>query len=162
MSDRIVDDQVIKDAAFRLIAYRPRSHAELARRLKEKEFDSEQVERVVDELESKGYINDSDFALAYSRDQVKLRHVGPIVLKRKLIEFGINRNTIESTLSKVFSQFPIESTLELLLVKKNISPHQKIPAKELRKLTAFLQRKGYSWDQIQPVIQELNLKIEYE
>ncbi len=156
------DDQSIKDSAFRLMSYRPRSQAELIRRLTEKGYDADRVHRVVADLTEKGYIDDKKFGLAYARDQVRLRKIGPTLLSRKLNEFGLEKSLVQSILFQVYEEWPVDGLIRDWLAKKGLSVRSEISGRDAQKIITFLQRKGYSWERIQPIFNELQLSITYE
>lgn len=148
-------DQAIKDGAFRLLSYRLRSQRELVRRLTGKGFAEERVERVIRELVEKGYVNDRKFARAFVRDQVRLRNLGPLTVRNKLREFGLDPELIESTLAEVYAEFPEQELIHYWSAKKGFPPVSgTITPKDRQKFIAFLKRKGFGWDQIQRFMKE--------
>ena len=56
----------IRNQALNLLSFRQRSRAELFRRLNEKGHQIQYIEPILDDLESKGYLNDSEFAKMYA------------------------------------------------------------------------------------------------
>ncbi|NQT97430.1 MAG: hypothetical protein HQ562_06785, partial [Candidatus Marinimicrobia bacterium] len=56
------DQQKLKDSALNLLSYRVRSRAELKRRLIDKGWAKAEIDPLLDYLESKGYLNDLEFA----------------------------------------------------------------------------------------------------
>jgi len=148
-------DQTIKDAVFRLLSYRLRSQAELIRRLTEKGFAASQVKQVVQELVNKGYIDDRKFGMAFARDQVRLRNLGPVIVRNKLRGFGLEPELIESTLATVYEEFPETDLIQYWCGKKGIFSVEGKSAKDRQKFFTFLQRKGFSWDSIQLTLKEI-------
>ena len=62
-----------KNAAYRLLTYRPRSRMELVQKLRDKEFDEETIDSVVAGLVRLGYINDTEFAHQWASSRVRMR-----------------------------------------------------------------------------------------
>ena len=73
--------QEARDAAFRLLGYRMRSIAEMKKRLKDKDFDEEEIGKTIHYLIDKKYLNDEEFGRAFVKEKVKNKKIGPRALK---------------------------------------------------------------------------------
>ena len=83
------------DYAFRLLSYRDRAWSEIERRMREKDYDFEEIEKVKIKLEELDLIDDSEFASSYIENKKK-RFWGPIRIKAELFRFGIPKTEIEN------------------------------------------------------------------
>ena len=63
--------QEARDAAFRLLGYRMRSIAEMKKRLKDNNFDEEEIGKTIHYLIDKKYLNDEEFGKAFVKEKVK-------------------------------------------------------------------------------------------
>lgn len=142
-----------KQVALRFLGHRPRSRKEIRDKLREKEFAEDEIEDTIAVLERAGLVNDAEFARMYIRDQLALRPTGTLVLKRKLLLLGIDRQTIETVMQE-FSKEIDEPQAALdaarRFVKRNAipaTPKGRLAYK--RRLLAFLGRRGFTWDAVQ-------------
>jgi regulatory protein len=143
----------LREAALRLLGYRMRSKAELQRRLREKGFPTNQITDLIRELEKKGYLNDREFALAFARDKIRNRLLGPRALSAELAQHRIAPEIVQEVLAIVYDEFPIPTLLERLLDKRKVAPGTHQDAKARKRLYQFLQRKGYDRTEILSALQ---------
>ena len=151
--NKIKNDEVyqkIKEKIFRLLSYRARSRFELYTRISAKGFDKPQVSHVLDELEAKGYIDDSEFSKMYAMHLIKSKYLGRISVKYQFIKHQIPQEILDPILDELYTKYPIED-----LIKKIINKKVDILDAELindKKLIDHIKRKGYSWAEITTVI----------
>lgn len=91
-----------KDAlasALRLLGVRQRSVFELTAKLKDKGFESGDIERTVERLKEAGYLNDAAFAKALAASRVNNKAWGPAKISRDLSGRGIDRETIKEAIA---------------------------------------------------------------
>ena len=141
----------VKEAALVLLNYRMRSKKELHLRLIKKGYSSNMIDKAINELEEKGWIDDEKFGLAFSRDQISRNKIGPIALKYKLSEFLDSIDLINQISTKIYSEIEIESIILQLLQKytpSNINSDEKLR----RRLINKLKRKGHYWQDIDEAI----------
>ena len=137
----------VKEAALVLLNYRMRSKKELRLRLIKKGYSKDIIDKVINELEKKNWIDDEKFGLAFSRDQINRNKIGPIALKYKLREFLDSIDLISQISTKIYSEIKIEDIILHLLQKytpDNINSDEKLR----RKLINKLKRKGHYWQDI--------------
>ena len=137
----------VKEAALVLLNYRMRSKKELRLRLIKKGYSKDIIEKVINELEKKGWIDDEKFGLAFSKDQISRNKIGPIALKYKLREFLDSIDLINQISTKIYSEIEIESII-LQLLQKYIPGNINSDEKLRRKLINKLKRKGHYWQDI--------------
>ena len=141
----------VKEAALVLLNYRMRSKKELRLRLIKKGYSSNMIDKAINELEKKGWIDDEKFGLAFSRDQISRNKIGPIALKYKLREFLDSIDLINQISTKIYLEIEIESIILQLLQKytpSNINSDDKLR----RRLINKLKRKGHYLEDIDEAI----------
>jgi regulatory protein len=141
-----------KDQAMRLLALRQHSRSELIRKMRERGYRLEVIDPALDELEKLNLVNDEDFVKVFIQNELRLRPVGRILLRQKLLERGILPEIFEPLLRDLYSGEQ-EMLVALQLSEKFQRTHSeenKRKAKE--KLVRFLQGKGFTWGQIRQVI----------
>jgi regulatory protein len=152
-----LEDKVLtraRNAAYRILTYRPRSRAELIQKLQDKEFDQAVIEAVVVYLERLGYINDRQFAEQWAAGRVRLRGFGRRRIELELRNKGVGRDTVAEALAGVFGAETELETARSAAEKKFNSMKSTDGETRRRRLAGFLERKGFSFEIIRKVIKE--------
>ena len=137
----------IKSAALSLLSYRMRSQKELYSKLMQKGYPSSPVKSVISKFEKKGWLNDHEFGLAFSKDQINRNSIGPISLKYKLKEYIDSDELISVIVDTVYADMKIDGIIYNVLKKFEPS---KIKNDDIlrEKLINKLKRKGHYWQDI--------------
>ena len=139
--------QNLKNAGLALLSYRMRSKKELYEKLLAKNYDSTNIELVLIDFEKNGWINDEQFGLAFSKDQINQNSLGPIALKYKLKKYISSDGMISDILFSIYSEIEIESIIFKIL--KKYTPDDIRENHILReKIINKLKRKGHYWQDI--------------
>jgi regulatory protein len=141
-----------KDQAMRFLALRQHSRSELIRKMRERGYRSETINPALDELEKLDLVNDKDFAKIFIQNEIRLRPVGRMLLRQKLLERGIPADIFEPLLKTLY---PAEQELQAAwqLSEKFQRTHSEENKRKLKeKLVRFLQGKGFTWEQIRQVM----------
>lgn len=146
----VEDPAIVMEAAAAFLAVRPRSVAEVGRRLRHLGYRGDLVEGVVARLAEMGYLDDEAFARAWveSRDRAHPRAVG--ALRRELSLKGVERAVIDAVLAeRPAAEDPDEVAARRLLARKAATlARETDPRKRRQKAYALLARNGFSPDQI--------------
>jgi regulatory protein len=150
-----------KNAALRLLAVRPRSEREITDRLREKEFSAQDIAAVMNDLRDARLVNDAEFARAFIRNALTLRPVGELQLRRKLLLLGVSKPIVDDAVSNTLAGVDMtdvarEAALAYQRRTKN-SPASGDKRKMRNSISAFLARRGYSWQTISAVMKTLDL-----
>jgi regulatory protein len=144
-----------KESAIRLLARRDHSSEEVRRKLKAKRFPPEEIEEVVQEMETRGILNDGRYAqrLAFYLAQEKL--FGPQKIRQKLFQKRIPADRIQEAMEKAEEGLATSARLRIVLKNKlkGRSLTQIFP-NERRKLARYLWQRGFLWEDIQEAFQE--------
>ncbi len=144
----------IKEKALDLLSRRPHSSRELKTKLIKKGFDPVQIDSVIRELKEKRYLNDFEFAKLLAEEKIGKKKKGLNLVKKALIEKGIDRNIIDEILNSYANN-------EILYENALISAGKKIASLDYKNLTEnelknkvrrFLNSRGYDRDTIEKVI----------
>lgn len=150
-----------KEAALRLLALRDRSRKEIEGRLFEKDYTREIVDRVLREMEFLGYIDDARYAFKFAMDAVKRKSAGPAAVKYGLQQKGVPREVIDEAVSRVFQDYDEKEVAQKALktaLRKRLevrNKKQEIGRNELKRLSDYLRRKGFSYDIIKETLKEI-------
>ena len=147
--------QRIREAAFRLLAVRARSARELRQRLGKKRFAPELVDEIIEDLKAKGYQSDEDFARQYAREKWTSSGWGPRRIGQELRLKGIAPELTDQVLGETFTSTDLVGAV-LPLALKHWRATEGLPAEtRRRRITGFLQRRGYDWGTINQVLDHL-------
>ncbi len=133
-----------KNAAYRLLTYRPRSRSEVEAKLLDKRFPDAVVREVLIDLERLGYVNDRQFAEQWSASRVRIRGFGRRRIEQELRNKGISRDIIRGALDHIFKDVSEADIAQREADKKRKSLARFDPGTRRRRLAGFLERKGFS------------------
>ncbi len=143
-----------KNAAYRLLTYRPRSRRELGEKLREKGFHDDAIETVIDHCTRFGYLDDLKFAVQWASSRVRLRSFGRRRIERELRDKGVDRETVSAAFEAVFSPDTELGTAMEAAEKKMKTLTSADRETRRRRLAGFLERKGFSFEIIRSVVKE--------
>lgn len=144
-----------KNNAYALLRVRPRSETEIVDRLKRKGYGNSVVKPVVDDLKRLGQIDDEKFARFWIDSRLHLNPKGEVVLRHELKEKGVSDAVIEATLaSKDLKRDEYE--VAKVMAAERMKRLEKIDKrKALKRIYDFLIRRGFRYDVIRKIIEEL-------
>lgn len=142
MSSR--SDQDCLNTAIRMLTRRDHSATELARKLKQRQFEKDRIQTTLAKCRRLHYLDDEKFAANYIL-QLQRRGYGPRRIRQKLVEKGLERQLITRALEasgiekKEFAicQAVLEKKLKTLIP----GPNQKAIKERLYR---FLSARGFS------------------
>lgn len=142
------------DRAVQYLRDRPRSTAEVRRRLRQAEIDEEAIEAAIARLTAQGYLNDAEFARYWVENRQRFRPKGEQALRQELRRAGIDNEVIDESLEGLdvseaayAAARPRAERLAALI--------QEDPAEFRRKLGSFLLRRGFSYEIAREVTNQL-------
>lgn len=142
--------------ALRYLSRRGHFVLELKRKLRNKGFRDDIIEQALKYLQGKNYLNDDQLTAQFVHDGIHLKKYGPLLLKKKLFEKGVAADIIERHVQQAYPLQKQEELARQLLEKKLRSlPPDLPPVRRNQKIAAFLQQRGFSWNVIQSVLNEL-------
>ncbi len=156
---RSEDSWRIREYLIGLLSRRDHARSELKTKALRKDYPAQEIETILDELEEKGYINNSAFARKFVHDKFEFNKWGINKIRIELLKKGIT----ESDISKALSELDDREVLETIrhLVEKNRKKFLRAdPHKRKKKVFDFLLRKGYDSTIIMKSISSLMELIE--
>jgi len=150
-----------KDRALRLLEYRARSRAEIARRLRKADFPEDILEDVLARLESLGLIDDAQFSQDWVNHRVSGKKMGKRRIQYELRQKGISTEVAEEALSSIDSDVEYETAKEAARRRwtKDAGADERT---KRQRLASFLQRQGFDWEIIKRVTNDLTTEAEEE
>lgn len=144
--------QKLLDRAYHFLSFRPRSEKEIKDFLKKKGATEKIWEKIVKKLKKLGYLDDLEFACWWVEQRSLFRPRGKIALEVELRRKGISQEIISRVIEKKVKELPLAKKA----AQKKIKVYKNLPALEFRqKMSAFLSRRGFSWQTIKMVLEEI-------
>lgn len=141
-----------QDTALHYIGYKMRTVQEIRRKLTEKEFPEEVIERVLLFLEKYGYADDREYCRKYIKETLRLKPKGGYAIKAELKQRGISERLIEEALAEAEPDEVGDALFWLRKKTKGIYPTEQ---KEKKRVYDFLLRKGYSYSVIAEAFRQM-------
>src|SRR5262249_34670377 len=132
--------------ALARLARRDHSEQEIRRGLRRDGFAEEAVEETVQRLRRERYLDDAGFALRLARSRLAHAGVGRNRVRLELRKKGVRRTTAEAGLKEALGDVAEGEVLEGVARRYWKSRGDEDPARRLRKLWAFLVRRGFPAD----------------
>src|SRR3990167_11015059 len=100
-----LDEQFIKayNRACRYLGIKQRTEYEIKNYLKNKNYQSDLVTKVISELKTEKFIDDKKYAGDYIAQVLPHRPMGKILARQKLLRRGIKREIVEEVFQNEFS-----------------------------------------------------------
>ncbi|MBI5958062.1 MAG: RecX family transcriptional regulator [Chloroflexi bacterium] len=146
------------DQVVNLLARRPYSTAEIRRHLANKHLAAPTIEEVLDRLIHLGYADDQAFASYWVENRERFRPRGPRALRYELRQKGITDDLIETTLS----EFDAHDAAYRAAQEQVRRLHHISQPDFRQKIGAFLVRRGFEYDIVRAVIDQLIHELEDE
>ncbi|MEN6356530.1 MAG: regulatory protein RecX [Armatimonadota bacterium] len=142
-----------RESAFRLLGYRDRSVSEIRKRLIGSDFPEDTVEEVIKQLSGCGLLNDEKFSRGWVNSRTAAKPMGRTRLAWELRSKGIDASTVEEALDSLDED--AEFQLALSVAQKKIGKSDGFDPDSKKRLGSFLARRGFGWEVINRVFEEL-------
>jgi regulatory protein len=143
------------DAAMRFLEQRLHSRSELYRKLARREWGDDVIEHVLDELTRLGYIDDERFAKTKAQSAAQHKQHGRRRAFIDLIRSGVKGDVADRALREVYNDADTLAIARQLAEKQAPRLRQLDPIVARRRLVGMLQRRGFDYDDIRPVVEEV-------
>jgi regulatory protein len=145
-----------KDQAIRYIVQRPRSISEIERYLKRKGYDEPQIEQVVNRLRELNLLDDTAFAEYWIEQRLTFKPRSQMALRYELQQKGVSRDVMDEMLNEVDEVAAAQDAAQ-----RKLNTFRHLPEDQFRaKLGSFLQRRGFRYETIRQVVDDLWREIE--
>lgn len=151
------DRRAALDAAFDYLAHRPRSRAEVRRRLGRKGFGEDAVALAIDRCVELGYLDDRAFAADFAKDRIRLKPRGALRIESELRGKGVSEADARAGIEDAFREEGVteRELLERAARKRWDSRRSDDPGVVRRRLLSYLGRRGFRHSEIREVVREL-------
>ena len=142
-------DEKVFQAALRFLEYRPRTEREIRVKLQQKGVEPQIAEAVVLRLRNSGMVRDEVFAQAWVESRNAFRPRSQRLVWHELRSKGID----DSLIDKALQGSAEDEELAQRAADKQMRRYSSLEWKEFQtKMTAFLARKGFSYDVISATV----------
>ena len=143
-------------------AYQERSHQEVRDKLYSYGLWRDDVEEVLTQLITDGFLNEERFAKAYAGGKFRSKHWGKTKIENELKFKGISKRCIQTGLKEIDAR-DYRKTLVKLIKKKNETLTEPNLFKRRNKIGKFVIGKGYEaelvWSMVMEVVGEKDLYL---
>jgi regulatory protein len=143
------------DCGLKYLGSRLHSRAELRKKLIRREFGEPVVEGVLDQLARLGYLDDARFAKTKALAAAEHKHHGRRRAFVELLKAGVKKDVADAALEDVYSQADSLGVARELARKKLASLKRLEPMVARRRLAGMLMRRGFDYETVRPVIDEV-------
>ena len=128
--------------------------SEIERQLQREGFSSDAIETSIEELIRSGHIRDRKYAENWIARRQKSNPRGKTLLKRELVDKGIDRETAERVIATVETEDETKVALEI--AQKRAKQYKRLPTHiAKRRLHGFLARRGFGSDIVRHVLEQI-------
>src|SRR5829696_7745400 len=143
------------DKAMDALSSRLHSRAELRKKLMRREYGDAVVDAVLEDLARLGYLDDERFAKTKALSAAQHKHHGRRRAFMELIKSGVKGDVADKALTDVYAEHD-STAVARELARKQLPRLQKLePMVARRRLVGMLQRRGFDYDAIKPVVDEV-------
>lgn len=145
-------DEVAFQEALHFLSYRPRTAAELDKKLTDKGYSETVITQTLQRLQESGLIGDADFARAWVESRSTFRPRSRRAIHYELRQKGVADDVIQQALEEM----PAEEETAYQAGQRYCRRLAGLDRNEFRtRLSGFLARRGFTYQTIQPVVQRL-------
>lgn len=138
----------------RYCAYQERCHQEVKARLYDFGLSTSQVDTLVSQLITEGFLNEERFAKAYAGGKFRMKKWGRLKIQRELELLGLTRNCIQRGLKEIEAG-DYSKTIKTLVRKKSISLQEPNLYRKRDKVTRYVIGKGFEPELVWEIVRDL-------
>jgi regulatory protein len=143
------------DRAMEALGSRLHSRSELHKKLMRREYGEEVVDAVLDDLARMGYVDDQRFAKTKALSAAQHKQHGRRRAFMELRKAGVSGDVADKALADVYSEHDSAAVARRLAEKQAPRLKKLDPTVARRRLVGMLQRRGFDYDAIKPVVDEV-------
>lgn len=139
-------------------AYQERTQQEVRNKLYNLGLYSDEVEEIIAELITGGFINEERYAKAYAGGKFRMKHWGRQKIRKSLQSKGISPYCLEAGLREIDEEDYLQK-IDFLIQKKLATIKENKPFEIKHKLAGYLMGKGFEPEIIWERVSQYFLKI---
>lgn len=150
--------EVAYERALNYLSYRPHSTMEIQMKLRRKDFTDDEIKDVIERLRRNGLVEDEQFARTWVENRSEFRPRGRRLLALELRQKGVAPDAIQTALSLTDD--------DDLAYRAGCKYAKRLADLDWEKfkerLSAFLLRRGFSYETLKPVVKKIWDEIQLE
>ena len=123
------------------LSRRELTERQLRMRLARRGCDAAAVDAAIDRLRREQLLDDRRAARAYARTEARVKHRGPLRIRRSLAAMGIDRSEARQAVDEGFEDRPVDEALEAALDRRVRGPIA--DDRHAQRLIGYLVRQGF-------------------
>jgi len=143
-----------KQKIYRYCAYQERSHLEVRNKLYEYGLYKSDVEDILSQMITDGFLNEERFAKAFAGGKFRVKHWGKVKIVHELEAKGLTKNCIALGLKEIDKDDYLK-TLKALLEKKSTQVSESNVFAKRDKLAKYAIQKGFESDLVWTFLKEI-------
>jgi len=148
---KIYSPQEALKRAYKFCAYQERNQQEVRDKLYDLGLHKQDVEQILAQLISEGFINEERFAIAYAGGKFRIKHWGKIKIRVALKQKNISEYCINKALKEINNR-DYQKTLEKSIADYSKKVTEKNPLKKNYKIAQYLISKGFEPDLVWEIL----------
>ncbi len=159
-SNIIFENELLKakQVVYNYATYTTRTERQVFEKLRKSGFGEEVIKFAIDFVKEYKLIDDEKYAALFIQEKAKFKKWGINKIKIELLQKGIEKKIIEEQIDYLYNE-EIDFENALKLAEKKLKAILSKPTEKQRQsVTNHLLNRGYNWDIIKKVLQELELK----
>ena len=152
---RRIELQEARIKAARFCSFRERSPKELADKLKNWGLHQAEVESIISEMLTGGFVDPQRFANAYCNDKFEFNSWGKLKIKSQIYVHQLDPQIVENALKRIDEQKYYHRLLSLATRKWELTPDKEL-LKKRKKTLAYLASKGYELELINKALNQID------
>lgn len=144
--------EVAYQKGLRFLSYRPRSEAEIQRKLTEQGFANEAVDAAIQRMKETGFLGDNQFARDWVENRTTFRPRSKRLLAMELRQKGVAEEAIQQALSETGDDDTLAHQSALKYARRLAGEDWETFRK---RLGAYLLRRGFSYGTIAPILRQV-------
>lgn len=139
--------------AYRFCAYQERSHSEVRNKLYEFGLSRSNVDELLSQLITEGFLNEERFAKAFAGGKFRMKKWGRLKIVNELEARGLTANCIRAGLKEISDEDYSETLADILTRKsEQLSEENEFLMRD--KLSKYAIQKGYEPDLVWKILKE--------
>lgn len=160
--DNLIEIEQIESGyqkSLRFIAYKPRTQFDIQKKLRQLGFEENNIDQILSKLIDKQYVDDHQFAQNWIENKSVTKPRSRRIITWELKNKKIDEDLIEALLEKMDPDDVLASRAAEKYSRRISTCDNEIFK---RKLSGFLQRRGFSYSIIRPIVNDLLKKRSQE
>lgn len=141
--------------AFRMLSYSQKTEKELRKKLREKNFKPDSIDRAIERVEELGLFNDNIIAESVVRSEINHKKKSKRAVINKLYCKGVDSETIKNAVEDISEDDEYENALYFAEKKLKSIKVEEDKFKKKRKIISALNYRQFSYDIIGKVMRKL-------